>query len=403
MFAAVVVAGIATIGVAPAATTTKKYDATIVQVKQNEYTFTLTNDPTSTQTLGAANVAVPSAFSEVSVVDVTAPAGKTWTATPTVTATGIVIELRASGTKSALAPTQFVAVTIGGTASCAAKPYEWAMRVKQSNSFAGLPGNDFDGPTPTVDVIGPPKTFEFATIESPQVVKETFQVTVTAKDACANAARFAGSASLTGLATPASDGTEPTYGDLAFVDAKGEPTAVATASVKAVRSESFAKLTAFNGETPETSAATGTSDWFAVVDRLCKPSDKTCDASDGKGTVVTAPVPPPGASTKLSLSGRGNSFTCGGKTYLNVGSHVTVDPDYPETATAPLEIAIEWSVAGAPSGSRIICMTKDGATFVVPKCGRTPAVPCELSRSRSGDILRATFLIAPADPGWSLG
>src|SRR6266550_6625399 len=44
------------------------------------YTFTITNSPSSSQSLGSANVAVPVGFTAQSINSVTAPAGKTWSA-----------------------------------------------------------------------------------------------------------------------------------------------------------------------------------------------------------------------------------------------------------------------------------------------------------------------------------
>ena len=388
---AALIFGVSAIGGAGAATSTKAYFAEIDQIAQNSYTFVLTNHETSTQTLGSANVSVPSGFSDVSVPPfATADAGKTWTS---VLKDGV-IELRAATTKSALAPRQSVSVTITGTAGCGGSPYTWATRVKQSNSFSGLPGNDFVGNQPSVSVIGPPSAFVFDAIASPQVVDASFDVSVTAEDACENAAVFyTGDATISGLAD-ATDGTKPTYDTLSFTSGDG----TASGSVTAVQSELLATLTATNG------AATGpASNEFDVVDAYCDTSVRSCHASHDDGTRVFAPVPPPGAVTKLSLSGPGKSFTCGGRTYANIGSHVTVDPEYPEGETAPIQIVIEWSLATAPPGSRVICMTKDDATFVVPRCGRTPEPPCELDRTRSGDVLRTTILIAPQDPGFDFG
>ena len=391
LLVAVAAIGVGAAGVAPAATSTKKYIAEIKQVSQTGYAFKLINDPTSTQTLGSANVSVPAGFSGVSVVGVTAPPGKTWTATPN----GSLIELRASGTKSALAPKEFVTVAIDGSAGCAGSPYTWTTIVKQSNSFSGVPGNDFAGTSPTVSVIGSPARFQFAGIASPQVVGDAFGVTVTAKDACTNTAIFyTGGATLSGLLDNETEGTEPTYGALAFEGGNG----VATASVKAVQSQLPAQLTASNG------TASGLSEEFDVVDAFCDdPLDDKCEARHGDGTRVVAPVPPAGGTTKLSLSGPGSSFDCAGATYPNIGSHVMIEPDYPAGAP-PIEIAIEWSLATALPGSRVVCITtSDGSTFVVPKCGRTPVAPCELDRRRVDDVMHVRFLIDPQDPGFDFG
>jgi hypothetical protein len=383
---AALMAGVVVIGVGAAATATKNFTATIVQASQTTYTLTLTNGPSSTQPFGSANVTVPSEFSSVSVPPApNVPGGKTWTSV----LSGNTIELRAANTKSGLAPDESLTLTITATAPCGS--YSAPTRVKQSNNFLGT-GNDFAGSSPTFGVIGPAASFVFGTIASPKVVGVPFNISATAKDACANTAIFyEGTASLTGL-NP-NGNTQPTPATLTF--GSGSATAVVTA----VKAQEDATLTATDG------AATGTSNPpFDVVTRLCASSEASCSASHADGTSVSAPVPPSG-TTILSLSGPGNSFTCAGTTYQNIGSSVLVDPTQGGYTTPTIEITLEWSLATAGPGSRVLCMSKDdGVTyFEVKRCGRTPVAPCELDRTRSGDIMRSIVVIDPTDPEFELG
>src|SRR5687768_18506318 len=69
----------AVVGAALAATQTKKFSAAIEQTGQHSYLFTLTNDPTSTQPFGSANVTLPDAFSSISApLQATTTDGKIW-------------------------------------------------------------------------------------------------------------------------------------------------------------------------------------------------------------------------------------------------------------------------------------------------------------------------------------
>jgi hypothetical protein len=379
----VLLAGVV-VGAALAATQTKKFSASIVQTAQTTYLLTLTNDPTSTQPFGSSNVTVPAGFSVSSVSIASTPSGKTWTST----LSGSTIQLRAASTKSGLAPGQSVTVTIDATASCGS--YTFDTGVKQSNNFLGT-GNDFVGDDPSVSVIGPAATFLFGTIGSPKQVGTPFSISATAKDACANTASFYnGTAALTGL--DATQNASPTPSTLSFGSGS------ATATVTAVKAQEDADLTATDG------AATGTSNSFDVVTRICTSPSQPCTASNDDGTSVTVPAPP-GGTTLLSLSGPGNSFTCEGTTYQNVGSSVLVDPAGGGYGVSPIEVVVTWSLVNAPSGNRVVCMTKDeGATyFEVPRCGNAPVPPCELDRDRSGDVLRAVILIDPTDPEFDLG
>jgi len=113
------------------------------------YRLELTNDVTSNQTFGSANVSIPTGFS----VDGTSiTADRSWTTS--LNSTSGVIELRAVTSKRALPPGQKLVVTFTATAPCEVGTYVWQTLIKQSNDFNGT-GNDFVvDPQPSVTVSG---------------------------------------------------------------------------------------------------------------------------------------------------------------------------------------------------------------------------------------------------------
>ena len=193
------------------------------------YSFTITNDPASgSNTIGSANVTVPSAFTNLALTTPpvgsvsTNPAGKNWTAT----LNGNVIQLR-SGKQSTngLTTTQSVTVYFSATAPCVATAtdYQFAAAVKQSNDFSGSdPSNIFQlsGNPATVTVTpggGPATQLAFTT------AAQTFTaggssgtITVQRRNACGGPATQ-GSTNLTLSSTSAagsfSTGSTPTIAD----------------------------------------------------------------------------------------------------------------------------------------------------------------------------------------------
>lgn len=113
------------------------------------YRLELTNDVTSNQTFGSANVSIPTGFN----VDGTSiTADRSWTAS--LNSTSGLIELRAVTSKRALPPGQKLVVTFTATAPCEVGTYVWQTLIKQSNDFNGT-GNDFVvDPQPSVTVSG---------------------------------------------------------------------------------------------------------------------------------------------------------------------------------------------------------------------------------------------------------
>ncbi len=389
LVAAFLAGGIA-IGASSATTTIKKFTAvlapsTVGAGSTSPLTLTLANDPSSNQTLGSADVSVPTGFT----VDGSSFAlDRPWS----VSLAGNVIELRAGSSKKALAPGTSLAVTFSATAPCATpQPPQWLTLVKQSNNFLGT-GNDFtivgDHPAVTVTGGGTAASFTIATISSPQAVGAPFSVTVTAKDACGNvASSYNGTPTITGLASAGA--STPTYGTLAFSGG------VATASVTAVAPQTGAQLTVSDG------SATGVSNAFDVVGFLCTSSSTTCEASDDAGvTTVRAPVPQ--GDSKLAISFGDTGSGCVSNL---IGSTITLDPlGY----AASTQVTLEWDKSEAPGtgvANFILCWSKPSETAeVLPKCGKRPQGTCELKRNRNGaGDLEILVRLDPADPEFELG
>src|SRR5918996_1508881 len=137
---------VAVVGTAHAGPSTKFYGVTIAPTTAEAgstatYTLTLRNSTDSTQTLGSANVDIPSAsgFTVTAVAPAVAPAGKTWLAS---LGSGAV-QFRAASSGDALASGQSVSTQLTVSTACNATTATWASSAKQSNGFNGPPGNDF--------------------------------------------------------------------------------------------------------------------------------------------------------------------------------------------------------------------------------------------------------------------
>jgi hypothetical protein len=119
---------------APASAATKPFSMNVsppsVPVGSATFSVTLTN-LTSPQQLGSANIAVPSAFTGISVADPAGPA--------TATTSGNIVQLR----DASVAPGDsiVVSVTANVPSPCGAT-YTWSVVAKQANDFNGPPGND---------------------------------------------------------------------------------------------------------------------------------------------------------------------------------------------------------------------------------------------------------------------
>ncbi len=384
---------VALIGSAQAGTSTKFYRVGIAPptvaagTTSAAFTLTLTNDSSSTQTLGSANFTSPWSVTSPlsgSPLHVLSDEGKNWT----VSNASNVVQFRANSSGDALNPGHSVSASVNATVPCnASGTVTWTTRAKQSNSFNGPPGNDFVrlGAEPTVTVTqgnGSLGGFVFDTIGS-QTVNVPFTVTVTAKDICGfTKADYGGGALLSGNL-----GGTPTYGSFGTWS-QGS----ASASVTATASQTGATLTATDG------TAVGTSNPFDVFDAICT-SGTLCEASNSTTDVQTRVDSATAAIMGLMLSTPGAEFTCNGGTHSAVGSLVTLSPSqYGGNYFATLRY--DKSVApGTGVANFIVCLGKNGTFTELAPCKKSANPPCISSRNRNGvGDLVIVLLLDPTDP-----
>ena len=224
---ALIAAGLVVSAGASPSSSNKSYSASISPGSANggstaNFTVTIKNLASSTQSLGSANATFPAGFTlpqgAVAPANITlTPPGKTWSTT----VAGSVVQLRNPGPSNtnALAPGQSVSVTIaqvGTPASCGS--YSLTTQAKQANDFSGAPGNDLTrvGPEPSVTVgSGSLDHFVVSSVDNPQTAGTGFTVTATAYDVCGNVkTNYQGGATVTGTlgTSPAPSNKAPTYG-----------------------------------------------------------------------------------------------------------------------------------------------------------------------------------------------
>ncbi len=403
--AAILVVAVA--GPAQAGPSTKFYGVTIAPTtaaagSTATYTLTLRNSTDSTQTLGSANVNVPSSsgFAVTAVAPAVAPAGKTWSAT---LGSGAV-QFRAASSSDALAPGQSVSTDLTVSTACNATTATWTSIAKQSNNFSGPPGNDFvrQGSDPVLTVTAGGGTLAALVFGQQPSRSEknsaiTPAVTVRGVDVCGNTATGA-----TGDVSIAL-GTNPSGATLGGTLSKPFVSGVATFGDLTVdRSGLGYTLVASKGALSATSSA------FEVVDVLCTSADAFCEGEDeGQTTRINSPAPPSGGTMSFSFSGLGGTFSCGGTARSVIGAKTTVDP---QGYTEPIALTFTWDKAVTPGtgvANFVFCLSKDeGASyFEVLGCAKKNSrPPCEVSRSRTGvGDLEIVVLIAPDDPVGTLG
>jgi len=398
---------VAVAGTAQAGPSTKFYGITIAPTtaaagSTATYTLTLRNSTDSTQTLGSANVSVPSAsgFTVTAVAPAAAEGGKTWSATLGSAA----VRLRAASSGDALAPGESVSTELTVSTACNATTATWESIAKQSNNFNGPPGNDFarQGADPVLTVTAGGGTLAALVFGQQPSRSEKDSaispaVTVRGVDVCGNAATGA-----TGEVSIAL-GTNPSGATLAGTLSKPLVGGVATFGDLTVDRSGLGYTLVASKE-----ALSATSDPFDVVDLLCVSTDAICESEDdGQTTHIMSPAPPAGGTMGFSFSALGGTFTCGGTARAVIGAQTTIDP---QGYDAPIQLTFTWDKAVAPGtgvANFVFCLSKDeGASYFEPPACATkkPRPPCEVSRSRTGvGDLEIVILIAPDDPIGSLG
>jgi hypothetical protein len=374
------------VGTAHGATSTKFYDASVrlKPATTSTYTLTLTNDSSSTQTLGSANFTAPPGWtaSSVEVTPVTSTDGHAWNISTTTINGSSVVQFRAASNGDAIARGKAVSASVAVTiSSCSSAT--WVTETKQSNDFSGQPGNGFQ---PVVLDLTPLGSFAIAQIGT-QITGTQFPVGVTAKDTCGNA-----KTDYTGVATVSS-----TLSGATFVPAPGLTwsAGVGALQITPTVSEAHRTLTV----TDSTTGITRTSNAFSIFDVLCTSSFAACHNANTTTTVDT-PSPPSNGAMGLGFNAS-LQFHCGALA-SPVGSFANIDP---VGYAGPISITFTYTkaVSSRQVSSFVTCISKDdGATWSGPlgACSKTiPAPPCISSRSRTnhGD-LQIVLLLSPDDP-----
>jgi hypothetical protein len=224
-----------------AAPSTKFYSTTLPASAAAGTTFTaditLSNSASSSQTLGAEDVVLPVGYTAASGATPSAPAGKTWNAVTIGSrqlgdGSHAVVQLRAKANGDALEPGTSVSVGVSVTIPCALPAdTSWKTEAKQSNSFSGPPGNDFQSTTGTFNnatalysiAVATTGSCSFRFVDSDLSTDWTipaagfragtgFPVNVEAVDGGGNVrTSFDGTATMSGLSN-SPNGDSPTYG-----------------------------------------------------------------------------------------------------------------------------------------------------------------------------------------------
>lgn len=413
--ASLLAALVAAIGAAQAAPATKKYDATVhvangvVTATAATLTLTLTNDPTTKQTLGSANFTPPGGVTLGTVVGSATRPG--WTAS----VAGGVVAFRS--TSNALAKGQSVSANVSvGILQGTCGNATWTTAAKQSNDFSGT-GNDFNL-NPALSNLKPLGSFVWepigtdvsAEVFAPQIlVSADTTVDVTAYDICGEAHTTYGSGfgDETTLEPFADTPPRLVGADISAIDWDTVPGSATLTPDDVV--ETGDKLVVAD----VVSGIDATSDEFDVVEKLCTSLDTTCEWENGNGKIkAEAGAPPAGGLNQPDPSlGIGFnpdlSFDCDGNAAPVGDTLININPrDYPVEATVTITLTYDNSVIGGGSAdSYSFCLSKtNGASWEEPPAcpSDTPVFAdanCILDQFKSsGDLVVVLFL--KADDPW---
>ncbi|MFL5915476.1 MAG: hypothetical protein ACJ752_07555 [Gaiellaceae bacterium] len=395
------------------ATPNKPYTANVHQTLGNSssMTFTVTNDPHASQTVGSANFTAPSGLTLTPGTVGTNVSHAGWTAV--VDSVGI-LELRSNSSANALTQGQSVRadVTVTLTTQCTTRPATpgdaaWQVQAKQSNDFSGSPGNfmQFD---PTHSDLTPLGSFVFGPVESvvtaadgplhvPQIiVNQSAPISITALDTCGNVdADYSGGTFglATGLALPDFSGLTWSQG-------------VGSATVTPVTIEVGDQFSIIDGASgiSANSVSTSPKTTFDVVETICAKQGTVCVWTD-KNKPITATSTVPGDNNGHASLGLGykpfrNGVTCGAGS--PVGDSIYIDP---YQYTNPYTIVLTYAKSLLPKGPAsnvVTCKSiDDGVTWdrtqLLP-CSSKPVAPCADAANIQGGALQITLYLEPGDP-----
>lgn len=393
-----VVAAVVAVATASAAPSKKNYTVQVAvtndAVSHQDFTVTLTNDPSSNTTLGSANVSGPAGFTLGSAS--TTQSG--WTAA--VDASGVV-ELRSATAGDAIAPGHSMTVSVhvaNPTLPTTCASAAWSSTARQSNNYLGTNNWFTLLGAPASDLI-PLGSFKWDPIGTmvnsvfaPAILTGvTSKPTVSAYDTCgALKANYNGPTSLA------------YNGHSATVSGPTWSGGIGTASIKPTVSETIRSLTLTDIPT----SISAPSDPFDTQDKICTAADTSCTWHNGNNSINATANGPATGSLGVGFNPSGNvNFSCVspgdplGGTVLTISPHGTPD--------APYQVTVTYSKAlsgNGPASGSIFCLSTDqGLTFnPLPACTVPPANPpvdCIVSQKRvTGGALQFVLSLLPGDP-----
>jgi hypothetical protein len=372
-------------------------------VTDSTYGFTLTN-LNKTQSLGSADVTIPSALTPVG-----APSRGTLA--------GNVLELRDVD----LAPGASMSVTVPLRMPCVAGAYDWRIDARQSNDFSGPPGNAL-GPvsgllTTTVTgncalryVAKPANAGVGAQIRADAYLPQSpNRVTVEALDGRPTGAErltwFSGTLSLRLAPSSYSGRLSPTTASSAAA------AGVASFGNLAINASGVYSLRASG----PTGFSTTDSDAFQVIDVVANCNSAQCRAEVGASTLTGTNVD--GSGFALLSQNLGPAPVCAGYTpptsnwyefQLTVAADKTVETYYTKNEVRAagnrqsLEICFAAPRDFAAKGGATAPFdydgdgTLEGFVGLLPDCPGTPVSPCVLDRSSAGGGAATVSFFVPA-------
>jgi hypothetical protein len=387
---------VAVIGAAQAAPSGKSYTANVrlTAAGGSHFTLALKNDLKSKQPLGSANFTAPVGFSVPSSSQSITQGGNTWT----VASDGSrVVTFRPSTSDDALLPNESLSASVNVTVPGSCSSALWQVQAKQSNDFSGQPGNDFLVNSATSDLI-PLGSFAIAPIQTvkdeqtiPAILTEVpHPSSTTAKDTCGNT-----KTNYTGAVRTQTFLTQATFSPTSGLNWTN---GIGTLSITPEWTETGNELKV----TDPTTGISDTSDPFDTTDKLCTPSETSCQWEDeGKKILAETDPPLPGANIGIGFNSL-LPFECAGGNEPIGDSIVNINP---RGYTAPYTVSLTYdksATGNGPASSFDVCLSKDnGDTWdtALSECPSSPEEACILERKRvtGGDLLVVLFLF-PGDP-----
>lgn len=380
----------------------------------DQFAVSVTNDA-STQTIGSADITVPSAFTGISASNYGGA---------TVSYSGNVIEVRDLGLAAGAQTTIVVSAT--PPPACTAQTYTWGFVAKQANNFQGPPGNDFTLDSRSILTTSVPGlTCHLAFLAQPSDAQKGSPIS-----------SVAGSTSGPPISVEVQDTNDslvPVTGigvALSITPGTGTAWAALGGTVSAATAAGIAKFsypTIDTSGTDYTLAAEGsgisagaTSDTFSIFDVLTSCSaGTTCTGSDsnsqteGRGSATTTTVSTSGGGL-LEMSLGLPAITCSG--YPSVSSTALAqEVNGSGDVTVTLEIGKTLVDESPNNGASFyeICFEDPANSFtdlngstvpagtagLLPDCSSTTSAPCVDSRTkaRAGDVV-ITFTVPAGDP-----